>query len=64
MKSATYNSIANSLASGQKIDSTFWIAEVNSVNRLEKSITKLRIKFFLGTVYFAALMYSLFILLT
>jgi len=64
MKIATYNSSPNSFVSAQKIHSAIGFAEDNTVNRFEKSITKGRIKFFLGTVYFAALVYSLFILLT
>jgi hypothetical protein len=64
MKIATYNSSSDSFATGQKIHSTIGFAEDNAINRFEKSITKGKVKFFLGTVYFAVLVYSLFILLT
>jgi hypothetical protein len=62
MKIATNNS--NSLLAGKEFNSTFEFTQDNSVNRSEKSITKGMVKFFLGMVYFAALMYSLFLLLT
>jgi hypothetical protein len=64
MKIITYNSNSNSLATGQKINSTIEFVKDNVVNPSEKSITKREVKYFLGTVYFAALLYSLFILLT
>ncbi len=64
MKIATNNSNLTSFVTGKEIHSTFEFTQDNDVNSSEKSITKGMVKFFLGMVYFAALMYSLFILLT
>ena len=64
MKIATNNSNSISFVTGKEIRSTIEFTKDNAVNRSEKSHTKGMVKFFLGVVYFAALMYSLFILLT
>jgi hypothetical protein len=64
MNIATNNSNSKSFIAGKEFHSAFEITQDNSVNGSEKSITKGMVKFFLGMVYFAALMYSLFILLT
>jgi hypothetical protein len=64
MKIATNNSNSKSFLAGKEFNSTFEFTQDNALNRTEKSITKGMVKFFLGMVYFAALMYSLFILLT
>jgi hypothetical protein len=64
MKIATNNSNLNSFINGKDINSKIKFTQDNVVNRFEKSITKGMIKFFLGMVYFATLMFSLFILLT
>ena len=64
MKSAIYNSNSASVISGKDRHSTFEFTHDNSLNLYEKTITKGTVKFFLGMGYFAALMYSLFILLT
>jgi len=64
MKNATYNSNSISFVTGKEIHSTFKFTQDNSVNRSEKSHTKVMVKSFLGMAYFAVLMYSLFILLT
>ena len=64
MNIATNNLNSKSIIAGKEFHSTFEFPQDNSVNGSEKSITKGMVKFFLGMVYFAALMYSLFILLT
>ena len=64
MKSITYNSNSASFISGKDSHPTFEFTQKNAVKLNEKTITKGKVKFFLGMVYFAALMYSLFILLT
>jgi len=64
MKIATYNSNSISFVTGKEIQSTFEFTQDNALNRLEKRETKGMVKSFLGIVYFATLMYSLFILLT
>jgi len=64
MNIATNNSNSKSVIAGKEFYSAFEFTQENAVNRSEKSITKGMVKFFLGMVYFAALMYSLFILLT
>ncbi len=64
MKIATHNSNLKSFIAGKEIHSTFEFTQDNAVNRAEKRHTKGMVKFFLGIVYFAALMYSLFVLLT
>jgi len=64
MKIANYNSNSISFITGKEIHSTFEFARDNSVNHSEKRRTKGMVKSFMGMVYFAALMYSLFILLT
>jgi len=64
MKIATYNSNSKSFLAEKEFNSTIEFEQDNTLNRTEKSITKGMVKFFLGMVYFAALMYSLFILLT
>ncbi len=63
MKIATHNSNSISFVTGKEIRSTFEFTQDNAVNRSEKRHTKGMVKFFLGIVYFATLMYSLFILL-
>ena len=64
MKIATHNSNSISFVTGKEVHSTFEFTQDNAVDRSEKRDTKGMVKFFLGVVYFAALMYSLFILLT
>ena len=64
MKIATHNSNSISFVTGKEINSTFEFTQDSKVNRSEKRDTKGMVKSFLGMVYFAALMYSLFILLT
>jgi len=64
MKIASYNSNSISFVTGKEIRSTFEFTQDKSVNRSEKRHTKGMVKSFLGMVYFAALMYSIFILLT
>ncbi len=64
MKIATHNSNSISFVTGKEINSTFEFTQDSAVNRSEKRDTKGMVKSFLGMVYFAALMYSLFILLT
>ena len=64
MKIATYNSNSIPFVTGKEIQSTFEFTQDNSLNRFEKRETKGMVKSFLGIVYFATLMYSLFILLT
>ncbi len=64
MKIATYNSNSISIVTGKEIQSTFEFTQDNALNRFEKRETKGMVKSFLGIVYFATLMYSLFILLT
>ena len=64
MKIATNNSNSTSFVTGKEIHSTFEFTQDNAVNRSEKGYSKGMVKFFLGIVYFAALVYSLFILLT
>ncbi|MCH7964075.1 MAG: hypothetical protein IH950_13455 [Bacteroidetes bacterium] len=64
MKIATYNSNSISFGTGKEIHSTFEFTQDNAVNRSEKIDTNGMVKSFLGMVYFAALMYSIFILLT
>ncbi len=64
MKIATHNSNLISSVTGKENHSTFEFTKDNAVNRSEKRHTKGMVKFFLGIVYFAALMYSIFILLT
>ncbi len=64
MKIATYNSNSKSFLAGKEFNSTFEFTQDSAVNRSEKRVTKGMVKSFLGMVYFAALMYSLFILLT
>jgi len=64
MKIATNNSNSKSFVTGKEFYSSFEFTQDNAVNRSKKSITKGMVKFFLGMVYFAALIYSLFILLT
>jgi hypothetical protein len=64
MKIAINNLNLKSFVTGKEIDSTIEFTQGNAVNRSEKSITKGMAKFFLGMVYSAALLYSLFILLT
>jgi hypothetical protein len=62
MKIATHNSNSISFVTGKEIHSTFEFTQDNAVDRSEKRDTKGMVKFFLGVVYFAALMYSLFVL--
>ena len=64
MKIVTHNSNLKSFVTGKDIHSTFEFTKDNAVNRSEKRHTKGMVKFFLGVVYFAALMYSLFVLFT
>ena len=64
MKSATYNPNSVKTVSFISGQPTFEFRQENAVNLNEKTITSGKVKFFLGMVYFAALMYSLFILLT
>ncbi len=64
MKIATNNPNLISFVTGKEIHSTFKFTQDTAVNRSEKRDTKGMVKSFLGMVYFAALMYSLFILLT
>ena len=64
MKIATNNSNSTSFVTGKEFQSTFEYTQDNAVNRSEKSITKGMVKSFLGMAYLAALVYSLFILLT
>jgi len=64
MKIVTHNSNSISFVTGKEINSTFEFTQESAVNRSEKRDTKGMVKSFLGMVYFAALMYSLFILLT
>ena len=64
MKLAIHNSNLKSLLAGKEANSTFEFVKDNAVNRSEKRHTKGIVKFFLGMVYFAVLMYSLFVLLT
>ena len=64
MKIATHNSNSISFVTGKKVHSTFEFTQDNAVDRSEKRDTKGMVKFFLGVVYFAALMYSLFVLFT
>jgi hypothetical protein len=62
MKIATHNSNSISFVTGKEIHSTFEFTQDNAVDRSEKRDTKGMVNFFLGVVYFAALMYSLFVL--
>jgi hypothetical protein len=64
MKSLIYNSNSASFISGKDSQSTFELTHQNNVNLSKKIITKGMVKSFLGMAYFAALVYSLFILLT
>jgi hypothetical protein len=64
MKIAINNSNSKSFVTGKEIASRFEFTPVKTVNRSEKRITKGMAKFLLGIVYFVALLYSLFILLT
>ena len=64
MNIATNNSNSKSFIAGKEFHSTFEFTQENAINRSEKSITKGMVKFFLGMVYFAALIYFLFIILT
>ncbi|MCW8803853.1 MAG: hypothetical protein OQK57_05590 [Ignavibacteriaceae bacterium] len=64
MKIAIYNWSLNSFATGKKIHSTIGFTEYNDVKRFKISIAKGKVKFLLGMIYFATLMFSLFILLT
>lgn len=64
MKIATYNASSNSFINRSEIFQPGELKKEKAVNRYEKSITKGMVKFFLGMVYFATLMFSLFILLT
>jgi len=64
MNIATNNSNLNSFINGKDIISKIEFTQDNAVNRFEKSITRGMIKFFLGMVYFATLMFSLFVLFT
>ena len=64
MKITTHNSNSISFVTGKEIHSAFEFTKGNEVNRSEKRDTKGMVKFFLGVVYFAALMYSLFVLFT
>jgi len=64
MKSLIYNSNSASFISGKDSHSTFELTHQNNVNLSKKIITKGMVKSFLGMAYFAALVYSLFILLT
>ena len=64
MKIATHNPNSISFVTGKEINSTFKFTQDNAENRSEKRYTKGMVKSFLGMVYFAALIYSLFILLT
>ncbi len=61
MKIATHNSNLKSFI-GKEIHSTFKFMHGNDVKLSEKRDTKGMVKSFLGIVYFAALMYSLFVL--
>ena len=64
MKIATHNTNSISSVTGKEIHPTFEFTQANAINRSEDRHTKGMVKFFLGIVYFAALMYSLLILLT
>jgi hypothetical protein len=64
MNIATDNPNSESFATGRQFHSTFGFTQDKPVNRFEISITKGMVKFFLGMVYFAALVYSFFMLLT
>ncbi|MGB5847717.1 MAG: hypothetical protein WBH40_04455 [Ignavibacteriaceae bacterium] len=64
MKIPANNSNSKFFVTGKEIHSTFEFTQEIAINRSGKSITKGMVKFFLGMVYFAALMYSLFILLS
>lgn len=64
MKIATHNPNSISFVTGKEINSTFEFMQDSAVNHSEKRHTKGIVKLFLGMVYFVALMYSLFILLT
>jgi hypothetical protein len=64
MNIATRNSNSISSVTGKEIHPTFEFRQDNAANHSEKRHTKGIVKLFLGMVYFVALMYSLFILLT
>ena len=64
MKIATHYSNLKPFGTGKEIHPTFEFRQDNAAKNSEKRDTKGIVKLFLGMVYFVALMYSLFILLT